>query len=273
VLSFVLKTFIVQSFFIPSQSMESTLLVDDRVMVSKLAPGLWDVHRGDIVVFQDPGDWLSPATVVESRGDLGEAAHQVLQWIGLAPSNDDSFLIKRVIGLPGDRVQCLESDVDANADGVGDPVVAVNGTELVESYVKVGQRPCTDLLLDFSVPAGALWVMGDNREHSGDSRAHRVGPLDGAVDLGLVVGVAKLRTWPVNRMAVLSNPGEVFAGVPAPAPAEGAPETGVPAQGETETNAPAQGETEIGAPAQGETETNGSGPASDTGKTEEARRP
>lgn len=210
VLSFILKTFLIQSFFIPSESMEDTLLVDDRVMVSKLAPGPFTVHRGDIVVFSDPGGWLG------SKQDLPESTgaaawlHGALQAIGLAPMTDEEFLIKRVVGTGGDTVECRMGLADNNGNGLPDGVMVVNGVQLDETYVKPGEAPC-ETEFKVVVPDGALWVQGDNRSHSGDSRMH-----DQAVDLDLVVGVAKIRTWPLNRIAILTNPGDVFRNVPDP---------------------------------------------------------
>jgi signal peptidase I len=205
VVSFVLKTFVVQSFYIPSESMEDTLLVNDRVMVSKLAPGLFDVHRGDIVVFHDPQGWSNDT--LDLPGDSGVWAwlHGAAQSLGLAPESADDFIIKRVIGLPGDQVAC---------DGYGVPV-AVNGQPLEEPYLKAGVEP-SDVAFSVEVPTDALWVMGDNRANSWDSRYHQEQALGGAIPSEKVVGVAKLRLWPLSRLGVLRNPGDVFRDVPAP---------------------------------------------------------
>jgi signal peptidase I len=220
VLSFVLKTFLVQSFFIPSQSMENTFLEDDRVMVSKLAPGPFGVHRGDIVVFADPG-WLSGPELPRETG-MAAWLSGAMQALGLAPSTADSYLIKRVIGTGGDRVECVLSDEDVDGNGQMDGKIAVNGVTLDEEvYLKPGEIPC-EAELNVLVPEGSLWLMGDNRGHSGDSRAHQNLPGGGAVELDKVVGVAKVRTWPLNRLALLRNPGAVFSSVPEPE--EGSPD-------------------------------------------------
>ncbi|MDR2348533.1 MAG: signal peptidase I [Bifidobacteriaceae bacterium] len=213
ILSFLLKTFLIQSFYIPSESMEPTLMAGDsaagtgnnpdRVVVTKLAPGLLDVHRGDIVVFRDPGGWVNQTEPTRQTGPISSALRQVAQAIGLAPADSEGFLIKRVIGLGGDRVAC---------EGSGRPVT-VNGVPLDETYVAPGAAPSVEAF-DVVVPQGALWVMGDNRAKSADSRAHRDGALGGAVSLDLVVGVAQLRTWPISRFGLLRNPGSVFATVP-----------------------------------------------------------
>jgi signal peptidase I len=214
VLSFVLKTFLVQSFFIPSPSMEDTLLIDDRVMVSKLAPGPLPVNRGDVVVFTDPG-WLHAPTL-PSRTGVAAWIDGALQAIGLAPSTADDFLIKRVIGTAGDKVECVIGGEDVNANGLMDGTIHVNGTPIDETvYLKPGEVAC-EADLDVTVPAESLWMMGDNRSQSGDSRAHMDGEGGGSIKISNVVGVAKIRTWPLNRLAILRNPGAVFADVPDP---------------------------------------------------------
>ncbi|MCL2787528.1 MAG: signal peptidase I [Micrococcales bacterium] len=212
VLSFVLKTFFIQSFYIPSQSMESTLLKEDRVMVTKLAPGPFGVHRGDVVVFSDPGGWLNSSPELTQLTGASAWIHGALQAIGLAPMSEEAFLIKRVIGVGGDTVECVITGEGFPADGV----IEVNGVELHETYVKEGESPCLSPFR-VTVPEDALWLMGDNRGNSGDSRFHDQGPpLHGAVQLKAVVGVAKLRTWPLNRITFMKNPGSVFKDVPEP---------------------------------------------------------
>jgi signal peptidase I len=209
VLSFVLKTFVIQSFWIPSSSMEDTLAKSDRVIVTKLAPGIWDVHRGDIVVFKDPGGWTSSAQELPAEHGLSAWIKGAAQALGLAPASSEEFLIKRVIGMGGDRVACT---------GGGAPLT-VNGVEIDEPYLKPGSDP-SRAEFDVVVPEGAIWVMGDNRDNSADSRAHQEGELKGAVSLDDVVGVAKIRTWPLNRLGILRNPGSVFADVGVGAGAE-----------------------------------------------------
>jgi signal peptidase I len=214
-LSFLLKQVLVQTFSIPSGSMAQTLEEGDRVLVSKLAPGPLAVHRGDIVVFKDPGEWLSPPPAA-NRSIVGEVWHAFLQGVGLAPPDDDQFLIKRVIGMGGDTVECQV----AGAGQAG--ALSVNGEVLSEPYLAEGAMPCTEQL-SVTVPDGAVWVMGDNRQGSMDSRYHRGGESDGAVDMDLVVGVAKVRLAPftkLSRLALLRNPGATFVDVPHPGLAE-----------------------------------------------------
>jgi signal peptidase I len=174
--SFVVKTYLVRSFYIPSASMENTLLIGDRVIVNELVGGPVAVQRGDVVVFKDPGGWLTP----------GEG-------------ND---LIKRVIGLPGDHVSCCGSTGE----------LSVNGHSVKEPYVVL--QPGSDRVsgTDFSVtvPKGELWVMGDNRYDSADSRYH------GFVPESDVVGRAFVITWPASRWGLLSRYGDEWNAVPNP---------------------------------------------------------
>ncbi|MBD5788197.1 signal peptidase I [Cellulosimicrobium terreum] len=207
VLSLLIKTFLVQAFFIPSASMEDTLQVGDRVMVSRLVPGAFDVHRGDIVVFKDPGGWLPPP-VEEDEGALAEGVRAALTFIGLLPQDTGEHLIKRVIGVPGDHVVCCD------AEGR----VSVNGVSVdEESYIKPGSIPSQDPF-DRVVPDDMLFVMGDNRQDSQDSRYNTGKPGGGYVPMDNVVGTAFVKVWPLSHVGLLRNPGDVFAGVPEPQP-------------------------------------------------------
>lgn len=199
VLSWVIKTFLAQAFFIPSASMHDTLLEGDRVLVNKLVPGPFDLHRGDIVVFEDSGEWLGDQAVPETN-----VVQDALIAVGLMPQQSEDHLIKRVIGLPGDRV--------ASA-GDGSPLT-VNGVPVDEaSYLAPGSSP-SEIRFDVTVPADSLWVMGDNRQQSADSRYHLGEPGGGAVPVDDVVGTAFVTLWPVDRIGLLRNPGDVFADVP-----------------------------------------------------------
>jgi signal peptidase I len=201
-LSWLVKTFLVQAFFIPSASMNDTLLKGDRVLVTKLAPGPFDVHRGDIVVFKDPGGWL-PATTAAPTTALSRAIGDSLTWVGLLPQDSGEHLIKRVIGLAGDTVVCC--DVQGR--------ITVNGVGLDEPYLKPGSLN-TDMPFTTVVPRDRLWVMGDNRLDSADSRYNQGRPGGGSIPLGNVVGVAFVTVWPADRIGVLRNPGDTFAAVP-----------------------------------------------------------
>ncbi len=226
VLSFVVKTWLLQAFYIPSGSMEDTLVLNDRVIVSKLTPGPVDLKRGDIVVFADPGDWLTPMPEVE-RGRLSTVVRDTLTFVGLLPDTSENHLIKRVIGLPGDRVVCCDEGQR----------LTVNGAPIREPYVKDG-NPASDCSFDIVVPRGRVWVMGDNRNNSADSRPHEVDGdgTRGSVDERLVVGRAVALVWPLNHLAWLSNPSETFAEVPPSAKGAGEP---TPAAGTQADPAPA----------------------------------
>lgn len=204
VLSWLIKSFLVQAFFIPSASMEDTLVEGDRVMVSRLVPGVLDVSRGDVVVFKDPGGWLDPVEVVD-RGPVGNAVADVMTFVGLLPQDTGEHLIKRVIGTPGDEVACCD------AEGR----VTVNGTAIDEPYVKPGADP-SEVDFHVTVPDGMLFVLGDNRQNSRDSRYNTGNPGGGFVPTSNVVGTAFATVWPVDRATWLRNPGDVFAGVPEP---------------------------------------------------------
>jgi len=192
VLAVVVKTFFVQAFYIPSGSMEPTLNVDDRILVQKVSYWAGDVRRGDIVVFDDPGGWLGREARIRPHNGLQRA----LELFGLFPTG--GHLVKRVIGVAGDRVRCCDRDGS----------VVVNGVALDEAYLPDGVKPSTS---DFNVtvPEGHLWVMGDNRPFSSDSRAHTADPGEGYVPADDVVGKVWAVVWPGSEMRFIERP-EVF---------------------------------------------------------------
>lgn len=203
-LSLLIKTFLVQAFYIPSQSMEPTLVAGDRVLVSQLTPGPFDLERGDVVVFKDPGGWLPPAPDPQ-RSAVRQAVVDALTFVGVLPQDSGEHLIKRVVGLGGDTVACCD------AQGR----ITVNGQALDESYVYPGDGSA-QVAFQVTVPAGRMWVMGDHRGASLDSRFHQELPGEGTVSTDLVVGRAVVTIWPVSRWSLLSHYGEVFAGLPPP---------------------------------------------------------
>lgn len=203
ILSWIIKTFLVQAFYIPSGSMEDTLLKNDRILVSKMVPTVFDINRGDIVVFKDPAHWLESTSTEEDSGAQA-AIRKGLTFIGILPQDAGSHLVKRVIGLPGDTVECCD------AEGR----MLINGVPIDETqYLKEGEEPS---LVEFEVvvPDGSLWVQGDNRSGSADSRAHMGAPGGGFVPVDNVVGTAFVKVWPFDRMGWLTNPSEVFENVP-----------------------------------------------------------
>jgi signal peptidase I len=205
VLSVLVRTFVAQAFFVPSSSMEDTLLIQDRILASKLSTDLGGVNRGEIVVFTDPGDWLpEPEQPTGAAGMVRSA----LMFVGLLPSDTGEDLVKRVIGVGGDRVVCCD------ADGR----ITVNGVSLDESaYLKPGGG--TDQVrFDVVVPADRVFVMGDNRADSSDSRYHLEEDY-GTVSIDSVVGRVVAVVWPLAHWsgqpvpAIFENPA-LDAGTP-----------------------------------------------------------
>ena len=213
--SFLVKTFLVRSFYIPSSSMENTLHVNDRILVDELTPRFGGYSHGDIVVFQDPGGWL-PVSTAEPRPPLVEGVDWALSLVGLSAPDSDDHLVKRLIGMPGDHVVCC------NAIGQ----ITVNGVPLDESaYLKLpdGETRASGDEFDITVPDESLWVLGDNRYSSKDSRYNTDQPGKGFVPIDNVVGRAFLITWPFDRFGLLDFHHDVFAGVPRPAGGDAAP--------------------------------------------------
>ena len=192
VLAVGIKALVMQAFYIPSGSMNDTLVFNDRILVQKISYwGEADPERGDVVVFADPGGWLSGEEVPRPRN----VAVQGLEWVGLFPTG--GHLVKRVIAVGGDTVQCCDRKGR----------VRVNGTPLAEgSYLAPGEEPS---LVTFKqvVPEGYLWVMGDNRSQSADSRAHLGDPGGGFVPVEDVVGKVFAVVWPIDNSKLLRRPG------------------------------------------------------------------
>jgi signal peptidase I len=203
-IALVLKTFLVQAFVIPSGSMEQTIRIGDRVLVDKLTPWFGaKVQRGDVVVFKDPGKWLEQETGKQKDPPVGvKQVKEGLTWIGLLPSANERDLIKRVVATGGDTVKCCDEQGR----------VTVNGTPLEErSYIHPGNAPSK---FDFSVkvPQGRLFVMGDHRANSADSRYHLTEAFHGTVSEDSVVGRARFIGWPIGHWTSLGRP-ETFAAV------------------------------------------------------------
>ena len=188
-LAVVIKTYAIQAFYIPSGSMENTLEINDRVLVNKIVYHIRDIHRGEIVVFNGDGSW-DPGTVPVNGNIFQQFADGFASMFGFGHSGD--ILIKRVIGIPGDRVACCD------AQGR----VTVNGVPLNEqSYLYPGSAPSV-IRFNITVPAGRLWVMGDNRFYSDDSRDHQGDPGGGTVPESAVIGRAFIIIWPVGGLAL-----------------------------------------------------------------------
>ena len=193
VLALVIKTYAIQAFYIPSASMENTLDIGDRVLINKLVYDVRGIHRGDIVVFDGNGSWDFNQPPSNSN-ILSRFWNDIEGIVGI--SHDTTIYIKRVIGLPGDHVACC------NAAGQ----VTVNGVPLSEkSYLYPGNVPSTDRF-NITVSAGRLWVMGDHRAVSYDSRGHIGDPGGGTIPENAVLGRAFVIIWPPSRWGFLDIP-------------------------------------------------------------------
>ncbi|GAA4074785.1 hypothetical protein GCM10022214_34680 [Actinomadura miaoliensis] len=200
VLALIIKAFAVQAFYIPSASMENTLQIGDRVLVNKIVYHTRDIERGDIVVFNGLDSWDPEVQVQEPGNPVSRALRGIGRTFGMVPGEKD--YIKRVIGTPGDHVKCCD------AQGR----ITVNGTPLDErSYLYTDpvtgeQNKPSNEPFDHVVQPGQLWVMGDHREVSSDSRAHRGDPGGGTIPTNRVIGRAFVIVWPFGHIGSLPIP-------------------------------------------------------------------
>jgi signal peptidase I len=196
VLAIVIKAFFMQAFYIPSASMNDTLVKNDRILVQKVSYWGGAPQRGDIVVFADPGGWLDPSEVQTATSPVT----RTMELFGLYPTG--GHLVKRVIGIGGDEVKCCDSQGR----------ITVNGVPLNErSYLAAGEKPS---LIDFHVKVqpGYVWVQGDNRSNSADSRVHLGDPGGGQVPVDDVVGKVFAVVWPFSHATLVEHPA-TFAAV------------------------------------------------------------
>ncbi|GHH67706.1 hypothetical protein GCM10017673_15140 [Streptosporangium violaceochromogenes] len=195
VLALIIKSFVIQAFYIPSESMENTLLTNDRVLVNKLVYRVRDIERGDVVVFSGVDSWDGEVRFEEPSNPVAAFFRWVGTAFGVVPGEKD--YIKRVIGVPGDTVKCCD------AQGR----ITVNGVPLDErSYLHPGDVPAKDPF-EVTVPPGRLWVMGDHRSVSLDSRSHMGDPGGGTIPIDKVIGRAFVIVWPFSRAEVIPIPG------------------------------------------------------------------
>ena len=200
VLSIIVKTFFIQFFYIPSGSMENTLQVNDRVGVNKFGALFSDIKRGEVVVFRDPANWLSPN--YDDSSGIRKVIKDSLVFVGVLPDPSKQYLIKRVIGVGGDKVRCCGKDGK----------IEVNGVSINEPYIYEGDKP-SDSEFEVEVPQGFIWVMGDHRGASADYRFHTDDPNKGMVALDKVTGRATFIIWPFSNLAILEK-GEDLSKIP-----------------------------------------------------------
>ena len=191
VVSLFIKSFLVQFFYIPSGSMENTLQVKDRVAVNKVPFISKSIERGDVVVFRDPDNWL-PEIIDYSTNKYVAKAKNALVAVGVLPNPTKQYVVKRVIGVGGDRVVCCTKDGN----------LSVNDVEIIEPYIFAGNKP-SEMNFDVTVPKGKLWVMGDHRGASADSRYHQEDINNGFVAESKVTGRVVGVIWPFKNITYI----------------------------------------------------------------------
>ena len=191
--SIVIKTFLVQFFYIPSGSMENTLQINDRVAVNKVPFIGKSIKRGDVVVFRDPDNWL-PEPYVGDQNKFIAKIKDGFVAVGVLPNPAKQYLVKRVIGVAGDKVECCSKDKK----------LMINGVEIDEPYIFAGNT-ASDTNFNVTVPAGKVWVMGDHRGASADSRFHQddinTGMVPNSKITGKVVGII----WPIKHLGIVDS--------------------------------------------------------------------
>jgi signal peptidase I len=187
VASALLRAFVVQAFFVPSGSMLPTIQLNDRILVSRIG----DVQRGEVVVFEDPGGWIPADEQAPPPGKVRKA----FEFVGVLPASGHEHLVKRVIGLPGDHVVCCDKGE-----------LVINGQRVDESdFLNVRHGPADNDQYDVVVPKDHIFVLGDNRDVSGDSSVH-LPSQDAFVPMDLVTGRAFAVIWPFDHRKILHIP-------------------------------------------------------------------
>ncbi|MEX3609702.1 signal peptidase I [Rothia sp. LK2588] len=201
-IAFLLKTFVLRGFYIPSGSMENTLAINDRVFVNVAGSTFGDAERGDIIVFKDTQGWI------DSSAQRPNAIRQALSFVGVMPDSSNNYLVKRVIGKGGDHVSCCSPNGK----------LYVNGQEITEDYIYPGANP-SDIKFDVVVPENSYFVMGDHRNNSADSRYHIERGTE-FISEADVEGEVFVIAWPLNHFKWLNGAEETFANVPDTAPSK-----------------------------------------------------
>ncbi len=219
-LALLIKAFLIQAFYIPSGSMQQTLELRDRVLVNKLVYDFRDIHRGEIVVFNGLDSFTPETEIAPPTNGVQRVLRAISSAVGVGAPGERDF-IKRVIGVPGDRVACCtDGHVTVQPEGAENPIV------LDEPYVfeddmmpfcsaGTGETACPTGAEGVLVPDGRLWVMGDHRGSSSDSRAHIDNADQGTVPQDKVIGRAFVIVWPLDRARVLSVPETFNSALPA----------------------------------------------------------
>ena len=189
--SLVIKTFLVQFFYIPSGSMENTLQINDRVAVNKVPFLSQSIHRGDVVVFRDPANWL-PEPYAQSQNSIIEKVKEGFVLVGILPNPAKQYLVKRVIGVAGDNIVAKGG------------VITINGKTTSEPYIFAGNKP-SEMDFNVTVPSGKVWVMGDHRGASADSRYHQDDVNNGFVPVSKITGRAFAVIWPVKNFGIIES--------------------------------------------------------------------
>ena len=197
VIAFLVKTFLLRGFYIPSGSMEQTLQVNDRVFINVAGSYFSEPKRGDVIVFKDSQGWIP------SNQKTSSPLKDALSFAGILPDTSGNFLVKRVIGTPGDVV---ESD--------GNGKIKVNGVEITEPYLYPGNPP-SEMPFKVTVPAGKYFVMGDHRSNSADSRYH-ISDGTAFISKDDVQGNVFVVAWPLNHFGLLQDQSSVFSSIPEP---------------------------------------------------------
>jgi signal peptidase I len=188
VVSLLIKTFAVQFFYIPSGSMENTLQIKDRVAVNKVPFISENISRGDVVVFRDPDNWL-PEIIDYDTNKYVAKAKSALVAVGVLPNPAKQYLVKRVVGVAGDHIVCCTKAGN----------LTINDVEVTEPYIYAGNKP-SEMKFDVTVPEGKIWVMGDHRGASADSRYHQEDINKGFVPLSRVTGRVVAVIWPFKNI-------------------------------------------------------------------------